>query len=436
MAGNSKQNNSFILTSMTDLMTSLAVIFILLLVMYLNRTHIDTHKRSEEIRQKLIEQLKSKDVHAKLDPLDKLSLIIRVDDDSLSFDTDDDKIKRGGEIFLVEFIPKLTEVVCGSNHEIESILIQGFTDSEGDDNHNLGLSQKRARAVMLYSLDKTPISRKHKDCLLNLTSTNGKGERGLLSDTGKPAKSGEENKTKSRRVEFKIRVKSYEQRKIIEQLQEDDTPIPKDVNLKHSPEIELSQQPNATIAVIKEQKEEESSITVSDDVIKEEPNAPNTATVEQLIIDFNNKLKGIQASNKPTPFEFRMISDIPTLEGVINHNMEIYIELNKIISTFQNQLDYTEVLANADSEEFTRVHKRLNDIRETNEKFIESSNQLFSFLIQNDQSLKPSNSKLKLRWSVDGDEKDSIQSNFNQYLNEYQTAISQVSKFNTLGAVE
>ena len=55
---------------------------------------------------------------------------------------------------------------------------------------------------------------KQRDCLLNLASINGRGERDLIPIGARP---GKENKSQSRRVEFKIRVKSYEQ---IKQLQE------------------------------------------------------------------------------------------------------------------------------------------------------------------------------------------------------------------------
>lgn len=208
--------------SMTDLMTSLAVIFILLLVVYMNQSYQETQKGSQTIKEKLIEQLSLANIEAKPDPLDPLALVVRLQDDKLQFDFGKALLKPAGKSFMAGFAPKLTGVLCsaGNKENVESILIQGFTDHVGEPENNLSLSQQRAFSVLRYALNETQLPVQDRECLLELASTNGKGERNLLPFDEREkrfALAGQENQDASRRVEFKIRVKSYELRKELEE---------------------------------------------------------------------------------------------------------------------------------------------------------------------------------------------------------------------------
>ncbi len=53
----SKENDS-LGHSITDLMTSLFVIFVLLLVAYINRSYVETRKGSQTVKEALMESLK------------------------------------------------------------------------------------------------------------------------------------------------------------------------------------------------------------------------------------------------------------------------------------------------------------------------------------------------------------------------------------------
>lgn len=214
-----QENNSAFSSALTDLMTSLAIIFILLLVVYLNHSYQEVYKGSAHRREKVLETLKESSINAQNDENDPLSIVFSVEDNNLQFDTDKAVIKPNGRKYLNEFIPTLINTVCSAKNinEIQAIQIIGHTDSEGNDEHNLKLSQDRALAVLKYGLNGTKLSTKQRDCLLDLASINGRGERELIPFGSRP---GTENKSQSRRVEFKIRVKSYEQ---IKQLQETKT---------------------------------------------------------------------------------------------------------------------------------------------------------------------------------------------------------------------
>lgn len=208
-------NNSSLSTTMTDLMTSLAVIFILLLVVYLNHSYQEIHKGSASRKQKVLKELTLSEIKAENDSTDPLSISFVINDDELQFDWDSYKIKSKGQSYLKWFIPKLVESVCSTSSikNINSIQIIGYTDSDGNDEVNLELSQRRALEVLKFALNKTNLNKPDRECLLDFSSTNGRGERDLILTD---AKQGKENKRASRRVEFKIRVKSYEQIKQIE----------------------------------------------------------------------------------------------------------------------------------------------------------------------------------------------------------------------------
>jgi len=89
--------------------------------------------------------------------------------------------------------------------------VEGHTSSEGDEKANLRLSQARSISVVQESLDVLDNSSEanslanHK-CFLDFVSATGRGSAEPIEVVGK------EDRSLSRRVVFKIRVKSLEQR--------------------------------------------------------------------------------------------------------------------------------------------------------------------------------------------------------------------------------
>jgi outer membrane protein OmpA-like peptidoglycan-associated protein len=169
---------------MMDLMTSLAVIFILLLVYYLDRVSKTNSRDIDKENIEVISQkLKDKGLETTIDPNDPYCIVERVDDNTLNFELDKSVIKEKGKIFLDDFIPKLANVVCTSKDEIESVLIQGYTDSTGGYEHNLALSQARAYSIMLYAINNAHLQNTDKECLLDLIAISGRGPRDLMPIT-------------------------------------------------------------------------------------------------------------------------------------------------------------------------------------------------------------------------------------------------------------
>jgi outer membrane protein OmpA-like peptidoglycan-associated protein len=92
---------------------------------------------------------------------------------------------------------------------MESIVIEGHTDTTGKDEVNLPLSQARSMKVVQQSLQ--ALAEQNRSCFLELLSATGRGSVDPIKD-----QSGRVDLNRSRRVIFKIRVRSLERRIITE----------------------------------------------------------------------------------------------------------------------------------------------------------------------------------------------------------------------------
>ena len=222
MARNKKSDSEGALAnSMTDLMTSLAVVFILLLVAYLNQAYMENKRRADRYKQlmghsrtvksDLIGKFHSLNIEANADPKDPLAVVIPISEAKIQFDRGKSEIKPVGKQCLREFVPQLASIICsnGFSDDVESVLIEGHTDTDGEDEQNLRLSQDRSYAVLRCVLNECALGEDQRGRLLDLVSANGRGERHPI------LASQHEDKVASRRVVFKIRVKSVEQKHVV-----------------------------------------------------------------------------------------------------------------------------------------------------------------------------------------------------------------------------
>lgn len=216
----------------TDLMSSLAVIFVMLLVFFIADQQIATIKSEAPVvkamkikpipkettleqqmerfktkRKELLVALRKNGIPASEDPDDALAISYQANGSKLQFETNKASLKPDGQYFLRSFIPALAAVVTNprfSSH-IQSILIEGHTDHfEKVEGRNLQLSQERSLEVLKYALNWC-LEGAERDDFLRLASISGKGKRDLLP---KGSKDGFEDPGLSRRVEFIIRLKS------------------------------------------------------------------------------------------------------------------------------------------------------------------------------------------------------------------------------------
>ncbi len=221
-----ESSSSGLTSSFTDLITSLAVIFILLLVAITQNTvaasaarNKKTQNNREDILKELQRQFGGTKVQVEEDPKDPLSLLIVVPEQLMQFTVDGTDLSQNGQRFLDQFIPSLAHVACSQRFkdELNSIVVEGHADSSGKnpehkDIHNMELSQGRAMSVVQTSLrklkEKGTESKIAYPCFLQLLSASGRGSSDPI------LKDGKEDLDRSRRVVFKIRVRSFEQREV------------------------------------------------------------------------------------------------------------------------------------------------------------------------------------------------------------------------------
>ena len=153
-----RENNSGMSSSFADLMTSMAIIFILLLCASLNNAQQEGQTMRNSVlaeMQKALKDFVAGGIEVKSDPKDPLGLLVLVPEDLLAFRFDNADLSPAGESFLKSFIPKLSRIVCLPQFadEIHSIVVEGHTDSSGTARHNWDLSQKRSMSVVRASLN-------------------------------------------------------------------------------------------------------------------------------------------------------------------------------------------------------------------------------------------------------------------------------------------
>lgn len=212
----SHQDGSTVTHGMTDLMTSLTVIFMLLFASYVTKvsesepkeprpTEQGARKTETDIRGALKDHFQRFALSLETDPTDAHLLRIVVPDALLNFEFDKGTLSDAAERFLDEAMPTYAMLLCGSLRDrIDSLVIEGHTDDRGTDIHNLKLSQERSLNVMVKGLE--VIQRAVPwayGCFHEKTSASGRGRQDLVYHEGLLP-----DRDKSRRVIFKIRLRS------------------------------------------------------------------------------------------------------------------------------------------------------------------------------------------------------------------------------------
>lgn len=199
-------------SSLTDLMTSLMVIFILLLLVFVHRTAGKDAAVTDVLLKRLLHDMKPQGFNEKTirpDPRDRNAILVIVPDRLMNFETGKSTLRPEGEQFLKTYIPQFAEVLCGDQFRssIESIVVEGHTDThpyvgrtpEESHNLNLKLSQDRSMEVVKNALADLSDMETKRGCFLEKLSASGRGEQEQ-----------EATPDESRRVILKIRVKVVE----------------------------------------------------------------------------------------------------------------------------------------------------------------------------------------------------------------------------------
>lgn len=204
---------------LSDLMTGLMAMFLLISVLYMIRVEIDADRVKEvavaysEIRDALYEALehefKADLVNWKAE-LDREDLSVRFTEPEVLFDTGSSDLKPSFKAILNDFFPRYLSILTSEPYRgaITEVRIEGHTSSlwsqaTTEDEayfHNMALSQERTRSTLSYIME-IPAVAAQRDWLEQFVTANG-----LSSSKPIRRADGSEDTERSQRVEFKVRT--------------------------------------------------------------------------------------------------------------------------------------------------------------------------------------------------------------------------------------
>jgi outer membrane protein OmpA-like peptidoglycan-associated protein len=219
----SRERQDHLASSFTDLMSSLVVIFILLFLAFVH----EQEGRQESVKDKLLADLQHVLKDAQLDrkniKKDGDSVVVIVPE-GMTFDTGQSNLSNNGVAFLRTYIPPISRLlVTRFPNDVDSLVVEGYTDrqrrpgatdAEGE-SENLVLSQRRSMAVVVAALQdlQEPSYANERNFFLDRLSATGRGEQGASQE--------QVNDPASRRVIFRIRVRSTALHDAAEQIKAD-----------------------------------------------------------------------------------------------------------------------------------------------------------------------------------------------------------------------
>jgi outer membrane protein OmpA-like peptidoglycan-associated protein len=204
---------------LTDLMTGLMVIFLLIAVSYMMQVEADAARIKNvaiaysEIKDALFEDLNkefSLDLPKWKAQLLKSDLTIRFSEPEVLFATGSSELKPEFQAILQDFFPRYVRILTSAKYRdsISEVRIEGHTSSDwirvasaGDAYFlNMELSQARTRSTLAYVLN-LPADHEQVAWLRRFVTANGLSSSRLILDN-----KGVEDVARSRRVEFRIRT--------------------------------------------------------------------------------------------------------------------------------------------------------------------------------------------------------------------------------------
>src|SRR5262249_40526320 len=148
-------------SSLTDLMTSLMVIFVLLLLVFVQRHAGVTAVITDALLKRLQDELRPQGFspqNVRRDARDRYAILVIVPDRLMNFQKGKFVLKPQGEEFVSSRIPHLASVLCSPEYRdsVDSIVVEGHSDAqpfsaltpEESQGMNLKLSQDRSMEVV------------------------------------------------------------------------------------------------------------------------------------------------------------------------------------------------------------------------------------------------------------------------------------------------
>lgn len=204
---------------LSDLMTGLMVIFLLIAVSYMMQVEADAARIKNvavaysEIKDALFEDLHREfktDLAKWKAQLLKDDLAIRFSEPEVLFATGSSELKPEFQAILQDFFPRYVRILTSPKYRasISEVRIEGHTSSDwngvasagGAYFLNMELSQARTRSTLAYVLN-LPADQEQVAWLRKYVTANGLSSSRLITDAN-----GVEDVARSRRVEFRVRT--------------------------------------------------------------------------------------------------------------------------------------------------------------------------------------------------------------------------------------
>lgn len=200
--------------SVSDMMTGLMIVFLFVAVAYM----VHAEEQRKQIKRVAVAYDKSKrDLYHDLAKefasdlprwnaeVDSVSLSVRFREPDVLFEAGSASVRDGFQEILREFFPRYVAVVKKYSEYVDELRIEGHTSSEGPSENpyffNMRLSQDRTRAVLEYCLERTQLDSRDRDWVRKHLTANGLSSSKLILGA-----SGQEDRARSRRVEFRVRT--------------------------------------------------------------------------------------------------------------------------------------------------------------------------------------------------------------------------------------
>lgn len=199
--------------SISDLMSGLMVIFLFIAVAYITNVAFTYQRLRDDLYQDLRTEFEG-DLEKWSATISREDLSVQFTEPQVLFDKGEAYVNQRFQRILRDFFPRYIDVLTRPKYksEIAEVRIEGHTSSEwsgltGLDAYvaNMELSQDRTRAVLSYVM-RLDGSRRYRDWLIDHLTANGLSYSQLVR-----TKAGEEDKQRSRRVEFRVRTDAEEQ---------------------------------------------------------------------------------------------------------------------------------------------------------------------------------------------------------------------------------
>lgn len=175
-------------SSLTDLMTSLMVIFILLLLVFVQRTGAKDTTEATRLLAELEKQLRPGAPDSPTLKQEQNRILLIAPERLMSFESSKYALSDKGKRFLEEKLPRIAGTLYDKQFRdgIESIVVEGHSDlqayqglpADESRNKNLELSQQRAMEVVKTSLDDLKTTpEQEQDWFVAKLSSSGRGQQ-------------------------------------------------------------------------------------------------------------------------------------------------------------------------------------------------------------------------------------------------------------------